>query len=90
VKTFAARVAQRKQHRQPRGVLDQAAAAQLGAAELLLDAPEGVLGLGPYAGLGLLELRGDELRLDERVEPQSAACLTASSMSASASSGGNV
>ena len=52
-------VAQREEHRQPRGVLGQTAVAHLGVAELLLDDPEGVLDLGPYAGLGLLKLLGN-------------------------------
>jgi len=49
-------IAQRKQHRQPRGVLGQAPVAHLGVAELLLDHTERVLNLGPLASFELFHL----------------------------------
>jgi hypothetical protein len=49
-----------------------------GVAELPLQHSESVLHLGPYAGLDLLDLLGDELSIDERVElaPQPARMAT--------------
>ena len=48
-------VAQRKQRCQLRRVFDQAPIARLAVAKLALDHPEGVLHLGPNAGLELLQ-----------------------------------